>query len=192
MPELGNNRTNQSGSQAGGHIAGRDIHIVNEQQHISPLRSLLARIDQAREDDPELNELIDQLQHFSNPAGDGPPIGLEKKLMDGNREELVRQATREKEMFAKLLAQNQLSYSAQKVYAYLLGSVRDRFKRYITPLLCDNATADQVDAAIVEHIVEPCVQDLEHNPLDISTTHIHGMVYFLTGNCYLLWTGRDV
>lgn len=188
---MSSSRANQTGATAGGSIAGRDItNVVLHQPRHSPLESILKRVDQARADDPELDRLIDELQHFAEYATTDTPVGLSRKLSDGSRDDLVMQAMREKEIFAKMLAEYQHSRSAQQLYAFLLGSVRDRFKRHIVPLLGARANPREIDAAIVESVINPCLEDLLHNPLAISPTCLHGMIYFLTGNCYLKWTGE--
>lgn len=179
----------QSGSTAGGNIAAGDINTTNIviPTTPSPLQSLLERIDKERDADPEFNALIDILQHFSESAYEGAPLGLKKKLEDGSRTDLVVQATREKEIFAKQLSKHQHSESAQNVYAYLLGVVKDRFVQHITPMLQNDVPLEQIDTAIVNHIINPCIAELLHNPLAISSVHLHGMIYFLTGNCYIKW-----
>jgi hypothetical protein len=187
----GANRSNQAGASAGRDIAGRDLITTNNIiQHPmpSPLQALLQRIDEARDTDPVLNGLIAELQHYTEYANDSTPIGLSEKLSNGSRVDLIPQALREKELFTMVLSEYQHSSVAQRIFAYLLGDVRNKFTRHVVPLIEDGAKLNEVDAAIVEHVIEPCIEILRHNPLGISSTHLRGMIYFLTGNCYLKWS----
>lgn len=95
-------RVNQSNAKADGDIVGRDKIIHHHYAHnVSPLDNLIAEFEQQLESDEVFSDLIDDLYHYTLPARGQVPLGLEKKLVSGDREDLVERAMREKEMFAK-------------------------------------------------------------------------------------------
>lgn len=85
------------------------------------------------------------------------------------------------------MSKHQLLESAQKIFAFLLALVESKFRADIVPLLYDDAANQRIDAAVEAQIVQPCLEMLKHNPIQISCVHLRGMVYYLTGNCYLEW-----
>ena len=153
----------------------------------SSMATLLDRLEQERKADARFDRLIDELQHFCDSVDSEELIGLETKLERGERPDLILKATKEKELFAKRLAQHQHWQSAQEIYAYMLGRVRDRFESSIAPLLAQSTSHTEIDAAIISDVIEPCLKELQGNDLAINTTHLRGMMYFLTGNCFLKW-----
>ncbi|MEE9131643.1 MAG: ABC-three component system protein [Phycisphaerales bacterium] len=185
---VGRKHTDQSGAAAGRDIVGRDkvTHVYSYRESI--VSSLLKKLEAERSNNQTFDGLIAELQHFRTPMEE-EPVGLETKLTDGGRQDLFQNAVKEKELFAKRLARDQLWKSGQDLYAYLLGRIRDRFIASIPPMLEADATPAAIDSALVESVIEPVMNELDPSGLDLNTTHLRGMVYFLTGNCFLKWTG---
>lgn len=187
-----NGKVDQSQATAGGDLVGRDkITKIVSPDRPSPIATLLKRLEQERKSDAKFDRLIDELQHFCDSVDSVEPVGLKTKLERGGRADLVTAGTREKELFAKRLAQHQHWRSAQDIYAFMLGRVRDRFEAVIVPLLAQGTSDSEIDAAIVRDVIDPCLEELQGNDLGINTTHLRGMVYFLTGNCFLKWDRRS-
>lgn len=112
---------------------------------------------------------------------------LQRKLTDANRENLMKRAEIYKHNFRKKLERFRLFPSAQKIYALLLGQALTRFDTYVEPHLDDELTSVQLKQLIEEKIVEyimGCVPGAEPT---VDSPSIHGMIYFLTGNCFIDW-----
>ena len=183
------NRVDQSGAHADGDIAGRDINKHYHYPQIpSRLCSILERLEEERKSNKKFDQILDELQHFYESRDSSEVRGLEEKLEDGKRTDLIHSAAKRKEIFAKRLAEYQHYRSAQELFSYLLVAVVGRFQKTIAPLLEAEVTDTSIDAAIEESVIEPTMDELMHNPLGLSRLHVHGMVYFLTGNCFIEWT----
>jgi hypothetical protein len=171
----------------GGHQAGRDVTINNQ---VAPSETFMVRLrqkfDKERANDVEFRSTIDALQYYQDPI-DTAPIGLQKKLELGNRQPEIAEALRAKELFAKCMARYSLSESAQEVIAYCLGQLQQLFRAHVTPLISQGAPGHQVDSAVVDQVIQPVLKDLEGNFLGIMPQELRGMVYYLTGNCFLVW-----
>ena len=183
-----NGTIDQSQATAGADIVGgnKTTNIYSPDRP-SPIATLLKRLEQERKSDAKFDRIIDELQHFCDSVDSEELVGLATKLERGDRAGLIPVATKEKELFAKRLAEHQHWRSAQDIYAFMLGRVRDRFEAVIVPLLAQGACDTETDAAIVRDVIDPCLEELQSNDLGVNTTHLRGMVYFLTGNSFLKW-----
>jgi hypothetical protein len=170
-----------------GHLAGRDVNITT----LSTVpESFMIRLHRKFEiecaNSVEFKSTIDSLQYFQDSI-DVVPMGLPKKLELGQRQTEITEALRAKELFAKCMARHSLSESAQEVIAYCLGKIRELFKAKITPLIAQGATHHDVDTAVFESVIQPVLGDLEANFLGLMPHELRGMLYYLTGNCFLDW-----
>jgi LmbE family N-acetylglucosaminyl deacetylase len=157
--------------------------------YVSPtgaLRGLLQRLQSEQMADERAKKIIDELKRFSEPQEE-VPVGLDRKLKDGGRHDLVDFATRAKEHFAKNLAQNTFFESAQEIHALFLSRIYTVFSTEISPQIKAGASRAVVDALIRRLIIEPVVAELQLTPFRYYDDHIYGMLYYLTGNCYVKW-----
>jgi len=162
------------------------IHQTNK----SRLSSLFEKLNSEFDNKEEIVGLIDDLQRYTVQRD---VIGLEQKLLEGNRKDLIDDAIWLKEEYYKKLTKYQLYQSAQKIQAHLLASILERFRNKIYPLIISEADDITVSSAISEEIVRPLVslieqEGLEDNILGFSATDIEGMIYYLTGRCHIKWT----
>lgn len=161
------------------------IHQTNKTR----LASLFEKLNSEFESNSEIIGWIDDLQRYTIQRD---VIGLEQKLLDGNRKDLIDDALWLKEEYYKKLTKFQLYQSAQKIQAHLLASILERFRNKIHPLIISKADDIIVSSAISNEIVNPLIslielEGLEDNILGFSATDIEGMIFYLTGRCHLKW-----
>jgi len=188
MMEL--NRTTQSGNTAE-NIAGRDINIKTynfEAIKVSydKLSQLFAKIEEERKSNAPLNQFIEELERFTKPKS-GVVKTLEQKLTEGEMQSFIEYALDAKETYSKFLMKHQFLKSAQEINVYLLALVRTYFNHQIYPVIQSGADQAAIGNLIVKNIVEPILAQLKEDTLGFTAEHIDGMLYFLTGNCYLEW-----
>ena len=182
--------TRQSDNVAGGDIVGG--HKVTTNLNIgspSPtgaLRRLLEKLQHEQATDTRARKIIDELKRFDEPQ-DPVPLGLQQKLADGKRDDLVEFATKTKEQFVKKLAQNTFFESAQEIHALFLSRIYCIFNTQVLPQIKEGVDRQVIDALIRAHIIDPIVAELQETPFRYYDEHVHGMLYYLTGNCYVKW-----
>lgn len=161
------------------------IHHANKTR----LASLFEKLNSEFENNDEIIGWIDDLYRYTVQRD---VIGLEQKLMQGNRVDLIDDAIWLKEEYYKKLTKFQLYQSAQKIQAHLLANILERFRHKIYPLIISEADDATVSSAISDEIIAPLIslieqEGLEDNILGFSSTDIEGMIYYLTGRCHLKW-----
>jgi hypothetical protein len=181
----------QSGSSVGRDQAGRDI--VKTEYHLSgdtQVQQLLLLVEQFKQEQSSnacFRQIIDELQHFQNSVDGAAITGLKTKLSNGGREDLLDFAQKTKENFTKKLLKFQMYESAQKIYAFLLGDIYNKFNLEIMTLIKAGASNDQVSHALQTKVIDPVIRIIPENVCDLYPPDIAGMVFFLTGNCHLKW-----
>lgn len=193
MMDSEKNETNQKNNKVGGDLAGRDVNknTYNLGRTSSPgltqLEKLYVRLEKEKENSVTFCDIIEELLHFKNNADGGTIIGLEQKLINGNRSSYLRFAELSKEKFAMKLLKNEHSETAQLIYAFLLAKVYSSFEMHIYPRILEGHTDIFINKLISEFVVQPLEEILGENLLRIYDDEISGMIYFLTGNCHIKW-----
>jgi len=181
----------QEGNVVFGDLAGGSIDKsvrIYAGKGPTEMQRLIEKFRKERGTDIPFQQTVDRLRHYSTQVSTEQVVGLEAKLEAGHRDDLLEFAKTTKERFAKKLALFQLSESAQEIHAYLLAEVYTRFNNHVAPLIRDGEQPAAVHAAIQASVIDPIQTLLEDNVLQLGTEEINGMVYFLTGNCYVKWT----
>lgn len=178
--------TTQKNNTAHGDIVAGD-KITHYSQPQSYMSSLIDQFEKEILTDKNFSKIIEDLEHFTNAAPFGPIEGLKEKLIKGQRGDSFDQCSWEKETFHKKLMRSTCSIASQKIIAFTLGNIYSRFMTIVRPLINENVQQAQVDKIIQEKIIDHCIQLLEKNPLDFNHLDIRGMIYYLTGNCYIRW-----
>ncbi|OGU35307.1 MAG: hypothetical protein A2068_12280 [Ignavibacteria bacterium GWB2_35_6b] len=184
------NKVKQSNITAGGSVAGRDNNTYNNisQNRNLYMCELIKKFKSEQEQNKTVTEIIDELRHYKTNIDNGSKvIGLEQKLINGSREDLIDFAIITKERFAKKLIKYEYFESAQGIFSYLLAIIYSNFNIYISPLLKENKTAIEINKKIDEHVINPLLIELDENVLKIHKDEINGMLFFLTGNCHIKW-----
>jgi hypothetical protein len=94
-----------------------------------------------------------------------------------------------KEMVYAELRKNMFSRTFQTIYATLMGKIYEEFQTWVQPAILRGASREQIDQLVNVHVVRPVVSELETcSEYDgVATSTVRGMIYFLTGNCHLVW-----
>jgi hypothetical protein len=184
-------RLNVDKSEIGGDVAGRDIdksmHFHYAGSKGSYMKLLLEKFKEEQKNNLQLTTFIDDLDYYYNKKKDDI-IGLQEKLTDANRQDLIDFAEDFKDRFHRKLFQYQHSEAAQNIMLHLLADVQSRFVNEIYPMICIKEEIEIVNTMITIKIIEPVREQLYENLLGITAQHINGMLYFLTGNCHIKWT----
>ena len=184
--------TEISDNDVGGDIAGRDIdkssHLHLGESKQTQMKILLKKFKEEQQENKQLNEFIDDLNYFNTPKGNEIIVGLENKLVAGNRTNLVDYAKDMKDRFHRKLYKYQFSEAAQKINLHLLALVQSYYMNEVYPMICENEDATVINALITERIIRPLLEELDDNTLGFNAQDINGMLYFLTGNCHIKWT----
>lgn len=166
-------------------------NIINSVVNIDPyakmpLRRVVAQCEEEMESDPDFKDFIEQLQVYTIKK-DVDFIGLEEKLIKGNREEYYEEAEELKERFTKLLFKSQFSPSTQKAYAHILGSINSLFRQHIKPRIKAGEHKANIDSLVYDAIVNHIYAQIADLKINLNCDDITGMLYYLTGNCHIKW-----
>lgn len=173
-----------------GSVVGRDQHNTTYQivGSASPMTKLsIAFVEEVKKNEL-INSVLPELEHYMNNIDIGDVIGLEEKLRLANRHSEITEATRQKEIVAKRLHKHSTSRSAQRMYIHILGRLLSRFRAYVKPKIEAEHSMDEINQEIIVSVIEPTINILEDNVLDIYWDDIWGMIFYLTGNCHIKWT----
>lgn len=151
------------------------------------LHDLYEKFNQEKENNQDLKDFCEELDYL-NSIIDVEVIGLEQKLIDGDREYMLLYAKEVKERFhKKLMRTSQYSSIAQDINVFLLTKVRRGFMTEIYGLICKKGSEEKINLLITERIINPVKADLGVNLFRYNEDDIMGMIFFLTGNCHIKW-----
>lgn len=179
------NNLNISDSDVGDIVHG-DKNVYPEE--LQPLEKAIKSIQETIVDSPELEGIIEELAEYTTNRPDRKIIGVEEKLTNGGREDLIENAVYLKNKFERKVAKKQLSRVEQHVYAHVLAVIETTFHQYVRPLILNGSSKEMVDAAVHEHIYQPVYKAVVGFDISITMQHVSGMLYFLTGKCHLVWS----
>lgn len=166
-------------------VAGNKI--VNNVKK-TKLTSLFERLNVLYNEKKQIDEICDDLNRYLT---NRDTIGLEEKLINGNKQHLFDDALWLKEEYAKKLYKFQFYEPAQEIHAFILGIVLEKFKNKINPLISEDKSDAIIMSAISSEIIDPLINIIQNEGCDdimgLSSTDINGMVYFLTGRCHIKW-----
>lgn len=172
---------------------GRDLNIgthisFNEVKSKSnALANLLIRSKQLCETDQEYRYMLEELKEYLNPRPGRKIIGLEEKLKEGNRLDLLEDAAYLENKFARRVTKHQFSISEEVIYCHCLSKINSSFSHNVKPLFKNTVNTAIIDRVIYDRIVEPLYEEVSEVSTAISIELIRGMIFFLTGKCHLRW-----
>lgn len=155
-----------------------------------PLSSLEQAIEQIKKDvtaDKSAVEVIEELADYITENPRREIIGLERKLENGNRTDLIDRAVLLKNRFERKVAKNQMSLAEQHVYVQILSAVSSIWHSRIKHLINLDSSKMVIDKAIQEELVDPIHKAIVRYDTLVSAESVTGMLYFLTGKCHLVW-----
>lgn len=189
-------KVNQENITAGGDVAAGDIiklviNIINAgliYHEDTVLKNLLAEHEIEKKSDQEYREFSEELNRFFSKALSKNFRDLETKLIDGDREFLVIAALESKERLTKKIQRYSLYKSAQEIYTYLLVNIRTSFLHEVqSKIKSKHFPLHEIDEIVSSKIISPLLHNLKGSSLEIDKDELYGVLYFLTGNCYIEW-----
>ncbi len=154
------------------------------------LSSLESTIDQVKKSCLGHDELISIMEDLAEYLDDYPGreiIGLEGKLLRGDRSDLVERATRLKNKFARRVAKDQMSLVEQTVYIQILSAICSSRHQCIYPAIISGQSKVEIDRLVNIEIIQPVHKAIVRYDSLITTELVSGMLYFLTGLCHVSW-----
>jgi transposase-like protein len=189
---MAENEIKIEGSSVGGKITGRDdnsLNFINTLEHSTYIQELYAKVQKEKEINPGLKKFCEDFDYYNSQIANDDIIGLENKLIAGNREKFLAYSKDVKEKFHKKLIKNsQYSTAAQDINVYILAKVRASFMMEVYTLICKNEAEEKINSLIRDRIINPVKIELGLNLFKYDEDDIMGMIFFLTGNCHLKWT----
>lgn len=138
----------------------------------------------------DLVDILEELAEYITNRPDREIIGVEQKLINGDRNDLLNDAVYLKNRFERLIAKKQMSVVDQKIYTHVLAVIVSSFNHKVRPLILEKKSKSEVDFAIHKEIIDPVYQSIVGFNQQVTSNHVAGMLYFLTGNCHLLWSEK--
>jgi hypothetical protein len=177
-------KQNQAISGSNNNQAGGDL-VVFQAPPVNPLSTYLKELEY---DGPDSEELIAIATELETYYGNRDVIGLEIKLTNANRHDLLDDAMFEKHRITQKLMKQQLSLQLKRIYHQVLAMLVHRFRSGILPMIAAGCSHAEVDEAVMELVKEIHGYTAASAKTNLTETDIHAMVFFLTGNCHLRWT----
>lgn len=154
---------------------------------LSHLETAIEQIKKTWKSDETLIDILEDLADYLNKNPLRDSIGLEKKLENGRRQDLIRRGIHLKGKFARRVAKNQMAQTEQHVYIQTLAAIDTTWHQSVYPRILAGASNLEIDLAINEEIIKPIHQAIVRFDPTVTTETVSGMVYFLTGMCHLIW-----
>ena len=181
---------NQSNNKVSGDlVAGNKsetIININSSSATDELSALYEKLKFDGAGDASNGKFCDKLEHYLSVVTDGDVRGLEAKLQDSGRYDLLNFAMQLKEQATKNLMRYQSSRTAQRVYTILLDELHTRFTLIVTPTIQAGASREEVDERI-SLILQSTKGMLGENILEFTVKDLLALIYFLGGNCHIRW-----
>jgi len=174
-------------------VIGGDDKSTNIEYHLHSAKQtrLSLLFDKLKEEFDKGNTITDISNDLARYTDKRDTIGLEQKLIDGNREHLFQDFRWLKQEYYKKLTTYQFYEPAQEIHSFILGIVFERFRNIIYPMIRNNNSEQDILNAISNQIVNPIVMLIQQQGcsdiMKLGSTEIEGMIHFLTGRCHLKW-----
>lgn len=178
-------------------VIGRDDNSTNHNHFYNRtvnyredlvLKRLLDEHELEKKNDPDYQQFSDELNNFFKLKSVENLRDLNKKLIDGNRGNLVDIAIESKERVTKKIHKFALYKSAQDIYTYLLVNIRVAFKHCVENRIKSRRfEIFEIDDIVKNEIIEPFFSNVQGSSLCIDIDELYGVLYLLTGNCHIEW-----
>jgi hypothetical protein len=188
--------TEQVDNNVVGSMAGRDVnnlgttHITNNQitnSKKTQIEYLYDRLKQEVNGKVELQEFVEELQHFMGRATLGIERSLSDKLSLTGRSDLISIAEEAKEKAVKKIMRYQSSPAAQDIFAHVLGELHTKYLLNVRPLIAAGKDRATVDAAMDRLVISPIAESMEPSSLALTPSLILALLFYLAGNCHVQW-----
>lgn len=155
---------------------------------LSSLEQAIEQIKKYLSGDKSAVDIIDDLADYITEYPNREIIGLEKKLIKGDRLDLKERAIFLKNKFERRVAKNQMSLIEQHVYVQILSAISSIWHSKVKPLIDTEVSRVEIDSTIQVDLVEPIHKAVVRYDTLITYETVSGMLYFLTGKCHLEWS----
>lgn len=132
------------------------------------------------------SNIADLLLHYISTAS-YDVRGLEVKLTESDRADIIPEALLWKQRAAMLIARWQTSPVTQDIITHVLSFIHSEFSQYVKPAIQAGHSRIHVEALISEKVLAPTNAMLGENDLQITSIDVLGLLYFLGGNCHIRW-----
>lgn len=179
--------TNQNNNHAAGDIVGgnKTVNIYNP-RGLGELNQLYEKLRADGIGDSSHGNFSEKLQHYLSVKTDGDVRGLLEKLTDSNRLDQLDFATSLKEGATKAIMRHQMSRTAQRIYVIILDELHTGFELMVKPYIQADENRASVDIRTYE-LLNGISDILGENVLEFTIKDLHGLLYFLGGNCHIRW-----
>lgn len=175
-------------STGGGDFAGNDMTKIQVVFSAGNMKELYKRFEEERRQNQLFNEILEDLDIFQRQKSNEIVIGLEAKLKAAKKpDELIEMAMELKERYAKKLEKNKLFESAQRINIYLLSYAYTQFMFNVYPSIKKGSDDDKINLLMNQYVIQPMLSMLEGDTYGFTPHDIYGILYFLTGNCFIKW-----
>ena len=187
--------TSQRQITASGDVAGGNIDKSVTHAYSSSKTRITGLIEQLRDQigrDDDAAEFVERLLCWTTPKATELTRDLPTKLSESGQQHLIRDAIEAKERFAKLLRKTAFNPALQEIYAHILSEVYSTFNHKVKPLISKADEPGIIDEQIY-NLACGIASQVADAPADLGLdlTEVIGMLYYLTGNCYLEWKYDD-
>ncbi|WP_299249473.1 ABC-three component system protein [uncultured Aquimarina sp.] len=172
------------------HIHKPELHLhnTNVRDKYSEYLQLVEELEkEVMQGNTSLIGFIEKIQHYTSNI-DTEVIGLQQKLLRAGYEKQYARVNHLKERYTKLYSENELSLATQKIHAHILAKIWTLFLTYVNPAIDEGYSKPQIAVIMNDQVIKPVEEIIaQKNVLNLDSSDIIGMIYFLTGNCHINW-----
>jgi len=178
---------NAGGDVAGGNIDKSRTTVYNNIRK-TRLGGLIEQLRDQIGNDPGAAEFVENLLSWMNPKKTELRRDLASKLNACGKGYLLSDALEAKELFAKQLKRTAFNPALQEIYAYMLGEIHSTFNCRIKPKIAVADAPGLIEGEIAD-LADSITSQIADAPVElgIGLPEVIGMLYYLTGNCYIEW-----
>lgn len=179
--------TSQSNNNAQGDIiAGNKTVNIYNPSGSEELHKLYEKLKDNGVGDSSHGGFSEKLQHYLSANTDGDIRGLQEKLSASDRLDQLDFAMLLKERATKAIMRQQMSRTAQRIYVIILDELHTGFELIVTPYIQSGENRAAVDER-TRDLLKGVAELFGENPLELTIKDLHGLLYFLGGNCHIRW-----
>ncbi|WP_112287315.1 ABC-three component system protein [Rahnella sp. AN3-3W3] len=183
IEQSGNAVTN--GDIVAGNQTNQTIHQYAAKGTNREIQGLYERLKKGESGDSNSAFCAD-LEHYMSLQPEIDVRGLDAKLVESNRTDLLFLAKQMKEKAAKAIMRRQTSRTAQRIFVIILDQIHYDFIMKVTPLIEEDSPRKVVDEKIGS-IIDDLYSSLGENLLELTAKDLLGLLFFLGGNCHIRW-----
>ncbi|MEQ8434215.1 MAG: hypothetical protein RIA71_08235 [Oceanicaulis sp.] len=174
----------------GKYVAGHNINIEVDPNLIRQLEALAEKLESEMDKDVFSNQISDDLLDYGYAAHALDSNALENKLSLAELEDRIERAKHFKDRFRRSLEKHIHYRSAQRIYTIIMSAILHKFDVNIIPAIKSGVSGDELYAMVADLVIDPLVLSMPESALDADHSRVWGVLFFLTGNCFIWWSKR--